>query len=215
MAHLSSRLQKLNWVIYGNESELKQPLDERAFDGYSLNREGIHINLLEFIAIFINIWMTLKLIAQRFPDYRQKTFIAQYLADNTSALCWLQYAGRSNRLPVRNLARLLTAFLVYRSDFPIQVLGEFIPGLKNIVADALSRFSKHPSWGSLIEDPSLHLRNVQAYRLPPQLLSTLWSIASCPKIADTSEQVITRLWRLELQTLPNGWQEWDSTTSLC
>ena len=75
----------------------------------------------------------------------------------------------------------------------------YIEGKKNIVADALSRFLGHPSWASLIEDPSLNLQDVQAYRLPPQLLTILWQVASCPGIADTSEQVIHRLWRLEPQ----------------
>ena len=164
MWHVSGDdLQQLSWVLYGDEQELQQPLSDHEFTGYSLEQEGIHINLLEFVAIFINIWMTLKRIAHLYPDYQWMTFIAKFLADNTSAVSWLKYAGRSNKLPIRNLAHLLTALLVHLCQFPIQVTGEHIPGEKNNITNALSCFSGHPSWGSLIADQSLNLCNVQAY----------------------------------------------------
>ena len=207
-------LVDLGWVLYGDEKELKQPLDERQFEGYSLEREGMHINLLEFVALIINVWCAVKFIKRWLGKGAVRDFIAKFLADNTSAISWLKYAGRSNKLPVRNLARLLTALLIHVSDLPLQVSAEHIPGILNIAADALSRFSKHPSWASLIEDESLNLRGVQAYRLPRQLLTMLWSVASSERIADTSETVTCRLLRLELETLPDGWEQWDSRTSL-
>ena len=142
------------------------------------------------------------------------TFIAKFLADNTSAVSWLRYAGRSNKLPVRNLACLLTTLLIHLCQFPIQVTGEHIPGEMNNIADALSHFSRHLSWALLITNQSLNLCNVQAYRIPQQLLMIIWSVTSCQKIVDTSEQLIQRLWRLELQPLPHGWQKWTLTTSL-
>lgn len=208
-------LRKLGWILYGDENELKQPLQERPFEGYSLTREGMHINLLEFVAIIINIWCTIKRIRQLIKDGSAEHFIARFLADNTSAVSWLKYAGRSNKLPVRNLARLLTALLISQSNLPLQVAAEYLKGDLNVQADALSRFLKHRSWALLIADKSLNLQGVQAYRLPPQLLTILWSVASSPRIADTSEQVIQKLWRLELKPLPSGWEQWDSTTSLC
>ena len=191
MWHVSSDdLWQLGWVLYGDEEELWQPLGDHEFTGYSLEQEGIHINLLEFVAIFINIWMTLKRIAQLYPDYQWMTFIVKFLADNTSAISWLKYAGRLNKLPIRNLVHLLTALLVHLCQFPIQVTGEHIPGEKNDITDALSHFSGHPSWGLLIADQSLNLHNVQAYQVPWQLLMIIWSVASCQKITDMSEQLI-------------------------
>jgi hypothetical protein len=191
MWHVSGDdLWQLGWVLYGDEQELQQPLSDCEFTGYLLEQEGIHINLLEFVAIFINLWMTLKRIAHLYPDYQQMTFIAKFLADNTSAVSLLKYAGRSNKLPVRNLAYLLTTLLIHLCQFPIQVTGEHIPGEKNNITDALSHFSEHPLWGSLIANQSLNLCNVQAYQILQQLLMIIWSVASCQKIVDTSEQLI-------------------------
>ena len=59
------------------------------------------------------------------------TFIAKFLANNTSAVSWLRYAGRLNKLPIRNLAYLLTTLLIHLCQFPIQVTGEHIPGETN------------------------------------------------------------------------------------
>ena len=164
MWHISSdNLWQLSWVLYGDEHELQQPLTDQEFTGYLLEKHGIHINLLEFITIFINVWMTLKRIAHLYLDYQRMTFIAKFLTDNTSAVSWLRYAGRSNKLPIRNLVHLLTTLLIHLCQFPIQVTGEHIPGEMNDVANALSCFSRHPSWASLITNQSLNLRNVQAY----------------------------------------------------
>ena len=63
-------LWQLSWILYGDEHELQQPLTDREFTGYSLEKHGIHINLLEFVTIFINVWMTLKRIARLYPDYQ-------------------------------------------------------------------------------------------------------------------------------------------------
>jgi hypothetical protein len=164
MWHVSSDdLWQLSWVLYGNKKELQQPLSDCEFTGYSLEQEGIHINLLEFVAIFINMWMMLKRMAQLYPDYQWMTFIAKFLADNTSAISWLKYASRLNKLPIRNLMHLLTALLVHLCQFPIQGTGEHIPGEKNNITNALSHFSGHPSWGLLIANQSLNLSNIQAY----------------------------------------------------
>jgi hypothetical protein len=44
----------------------------------------------------------------------------------------------------------------------------------------------------LIANQSLNLSNIQAYWVPWQLLMIIWSVASCQKIADMSEQLIQR-----------------------
>jgi hypothetical protein len=55
-------LRGLGWIIYGDETELHLPLEDRAFTDYDLHREGLHINLLELIALIINVWCTIKRI---------------------------------------------------------------------------------------------------------------------------------------------------------
>ena len=170
-------LCSLGWIIYGDPTELDLPLQDRPFAGYSINEEGMHINLLEFIALFINIWITIKRLHQLHPQGTADLFIAKFLADNTSAISWLKYAGRSNKMPIQNLAHLLTAMLLFfshHSNIQMQVIGEYLEGKLNIVTDALLHFSKHPSWVSIIADESLNLQNVTAYHLPPQLLMILW-----------------------------------------
>jgi len=123
-------------------------------------------------------------------------------------------ADGCNKLPVRNLAHLLTALLLAKSDLPMQVAATHIQGTLNVNADALLCFSKHPSWGSLMEDKSLDSHDVLAHHMPWQLLLTLWSVATSPKIADTSEPAMRRLWRLKLQSLPDGWRDSALMTSL-
>jgi len=79
-----------------------------------------HINILEFFGIFIELWFLLQSLKETYdadPTTQPPgSFRILALADNTSALSWLQYATRTKRPVVRRLARLLTAFL--SSPFP-------------------------------------------------------------------------------------------------
>ena len=53
-----------------------------------LVQEGLHINPLEFIAIIINLWIALKLLAD-FP-HLATGYIVTLLSDNTSAISWMR-----------------------------------------------------------------------------------------------------------------------------
>ena len=53
---------------------------------------GLHINVLEFVAIIINVWLALYFLRQD-PD-KVGGHIAAIWADNTSALSWLRHASR-------------------------------------------------------------------------------------------------------------------------
>jgi hypothetical protein len=66
--------------------------------------DGIHINLLEFIAIIINVWLALSWV--RSAPTPPGGHIIAILADNTSALFWLRYAAQSRRLPIQHIAHL-------------------------------------------------------------------------------------------------------------
>jgi hypothetical protein len=206
-------LRSCGWKICGDE-ESKNQLHETPSFSPKPGPDEAHINVLEFVAIIINMWMLLKLIdkGERPPGVKTH-IIARFLADNTSALSWLRHAGRTKRPQTRNLARLLTSLLLHR-NFPLQISSQHIPGSENLEADCLSRFSKHPSWESLMNDASLDYRHLRAYQVPQKLLTTIWSIASNTQIADMSAQVMIALWRLELKPLPTGWEVSDSMTSL-
>jgi hypothetical protein len=207
----ASDLRSCGWKICGDSESL---VNENPPFSPKCAADEAHINILEFVAIIVNLWMLLKLIDNGHrPEGVGSHIIAKFLADNTSALSWLSHAGRTKRTPVRNLARFLT-FMILHRNFPLQVSSMHIPGVENREADCLSRFSKHPSWESLITDGSLDYQGLQPYRVPRNLLSTLWSITSSKQIVDMSEQAMIALWRLELKPLPNGWRDSVSTTSL-
>jgi hypothetical protein len=55
---------------------------------------ALHINLLEFVAIIINLWLVLRWI--RSVEAPPGGHIVAVLADNTSALSWLRHFSRSN-----------------------------------------------------------------------------------------------------------------------
>jgi hypothetical protein len=53
---------------------------------------GLHKNPLEYIAIAINIWLALKLLAT-YPE-SATGYIIDLLSDNTSAITWIRKAGK-------------------------------------------------------------------------------------------------------------------------
>jgi hypothetical protein len=66
-------------------------LEEEASDIDSEDPDGLHINVLELIAIIINIWLALVFITQ-VSDIPSGHIITM-LVDNTSALSWMHYAS--------------------------------------------------------------------------------------------------------------------------
>ncbi|MGH7974573.1 MAG: hypothetical protein ACREBR_03520 [bacterium] len=171
---------------------------------------GLHINVLELVAIVINIWMTLRRL-QAIGEI-QGGHIVRVQADNTSALSWMKFAARSHSLPVRRLVRFLSALLLC-TDFPCKMEGSHIKGSENVGADALSRLTPFPTWDSAISECS-PLGVCQAYQIPCRLLFAISSIASSTKIEAQSELPMIELLRLELRTLRTGWHGMASTTSL-
>ena len=203
----ASDLRSCGWKLSGDGA-----INEKNFTPKTADNEA-HINLVEFVAIIVNAWILLKIMNNKVGPSRDEHVIACFLADNTSALSWLSHASRTKRPQVRNLARLLTGLFLFR-NLPIQISGLHIPGTTNKEADRLSRFSDHPSWASLIDDASLDLRNLSSHQVPRKLLTIVWSIVSHQRTADTSEQIMTNLWRVELKPLQDGWKESVSMTSL-
>lgn len=141
------------------------------------SNDGLHINILEFIAIIIELWFVLVFLQQR--GHRAGGYVIHIRADNTSALSWMRYAARSHRPVVRELSRFFLA-LILASPVSFKLSGSHIRGMENCGADALSRPSAYPTWASVIEHHS-PLVTCQAYRVPFPLLSTIASIISSAK----------------------------------
>jgi hypothetical protein len=170
----------------------------------ALDKHKKHINILEFVAIFIELWISLRqihcamvhgcsLAAERIPLGGHRIW-AQ--ADNTSALSWLRYAARTRRPPIRRLARLLTAFLSHPSATNIlRVQGDHLAGKNNTEADSLSRLELCPSWESVMAS-SPALTNLRTCLLPPRLLSLIASAFSSEQTADWYETATTELWTI-------------------
>ena len=162
-----------------------------------------HINLYEFIAIFIELWICGR---QMMEEHRliPGGYCLAALADNTSALSWRRYASRTKRPPVRRVARLLLGFLAHPFlALNLRVQGHHLAGDLNTGADLLSRFEKAPSWESAITQCS-NLRNLRTCRLPRELLCILSTLLTEEPTEAWFEQRMTDLWTLEPPIFESG-----------
>jgi hypothetical protein len=85
-----------------------------------------HINILELMVVVVAVWSNVEL-------FKNKTVIVY--VDNTSALSWIN-AMRSNSPLAQPWLRLLYLLCV---TFNIHIFAIHIPGVDNVIADALSR----------------------------------------------------------------------------
>jgi hypothetical protein len=163
---------------------------------------SLHINVLEFVGIIINIWFTI-IYTRRDPE-KLGGHIVSVIADNTSALSWFRHASRSHRPAVRNLAFLCHCLIIFSqtSDFT-KFEGTHIPGKTNCEADALSRPELFPTVGCAIRRFS-QLQTCRAFLLPFGLLSTIASAISSPEIEASFVSRTTTLLTLEPTSSPVG-----------
>jgi hypothetical protein len=175
----------------------------------AIDAPGTHINVLEFVAIIINLWLII-VSSHRHPAPIGGHIFAVF-ADNTSALSWLRYASRSHRPNVCRLARFTSA-LLFASGFQGKVQGQHLAGRLNRGADALSRCQLYPTWASATAQCSL-LSSCTTYRLPHELLSLLGLMTSNKPTEVLSDELMTRLLSLEPTTLRVGSNEMATTTS--
>lgn len=175
-----------------------------------IDPQQLHINVLEFVAIIIEIWVCIRQLKSFHdePDPNEEHqapscriphgghhLLAH--ADNTSALSWLKYASRTKRPIVRRLARLLTDFL--SQSFPshnIQIHPLHIEGVLNVEADHLSRFTKSPSWAAVMANCP-RLQHLRVCLLPQELLSVLALTCSSKQTEGWFETATTKLWTIE------------------
>jgi len=120
---------------------------------------GLHINVLEFLALILNLWFMLWLLHGMGPCVGEH--IVQALADNRSALSWMWFASHSHSPPVHHLAHFAMALILF-TDVQAQIMGVHLPGKENVGADALSHVHQFPLWGSAITACS-QLQGLLAY----------------------------------------------------
>lgn len=164
-----------------------------------------HINVLEFVAIIINIYLSiLKVYALKkySKDYQyDQGFILHCFADNTSALSWMRHASRTKCTATRNLAQFLLCLLFHANTlFPLTVQGFHVKGVNNERADALSRPSKFPSLLDVFKTYS-DLKPLQVLTLPHRLIACLRQALSLTLIEAPSEKIMNELLRVDVTNL--------------
>jgi hypothetical protein len=195
----------------------------------SIDPPAFHINILEFFAIFIEIWICVRQLssaatkpneptvssnspapAEKFPAGGHRLLAR---ADNTSALSWLRYASRTKRAPVRALARLLTAFLAHPfASSHIRLQANHIPGVDNVEADHLSRFKLSPSWEAVMAN-NPHLKNLRTCQIPLELLSMLVHCYSQEPTEEWFATATTKLWTIDAPIFATGSARLAGTTT--
>jgi hypothetical protein len=190
---------------------------------------ALHINILEFFAIFIELWICLRQLfsahSRGEPSTTSSEAPAESIppgghrllarADNTSALSWLRYATRTKRPPVRRLARILTAFLShpFAASF-VRVQGKHLAGIVNVSADHLSRFERSASWAAVMANCP-NLRHLRICLIPRELLLLLVSVYLQEQTEAWYETAMTALWTIESPVFVTGSQRpVDTTTSV-
>jgi hypothetical protein len=196
-----------------------------------IDPHALHINILEFIAIIIEVWICLRQLhdASKFMDNARDSLdipvpaafpppgghCLLVRADNTSALSWLRYATRTKRPPIRRLARLLTALLSHPfASSCIRLQGKHIAGSANVSADHLSRFEKSVSWAAVMANCP-DLTNLRICLLPPRLLSLIVSTFLKEQTEEWFATAMTELWTIASPAFVTGSQRpVDTSTSV-
>jgi hypothetical protein len=171
----------------------------------------MHINVLEFVALLINVWFIVRWAIRCNPNTPE--LIIRMRTDNSSALSWLQYAARSKRRVIRRLARMFQSLLTC-SPLPLQLQSDHIQGERNHNADLLSRQTLANSWESVIELSNPSLATYQACPVPSELLSQILQTYRSDWIGAELVEAMTRLWTIELSILPAGPSKWDSQPNI-
>ena len=170
----------------------------------------LHVNIGEFIAIIINIWLAITLAQHH--QLPPGGWIWKAGADNTSALSWMRYASRTRSPVIMALARFLTALITF-APFPLNLQGYHIPGIDNIGPDALSRPHQFPTWESVFEAAPA-LRPYKAYLVPRKFISVITSVILNRLPSPQMKQQIEQLWTIAPTTFDTSASRSASQTSL-
>ena len=196
----STSLKELGWPVLTKEPAPFRPLPKGM----------LHINVLEFIAVFINTWLCMKILSTRTSP--PGGWVLRLRADNTSALGWMGHPSRTRRDAIQHLARAYAALLTFPLPSSFVITSDHIAGVANDAADALSRPQQFPTWAST-RAKCPELTSLRAFRVPSKLLSHLLLSVSCTRTEETLERETTALLKLEPHTLSTGASASDSPTS--
>jgi hypothetical protein len=199
--HFMWRVHRDTLIAHGFNMVALGPLADREPSSQPTEAE-LHINILEYVALIVNVWFCLWHI-RRFESDRVGGHVLNIRGDNTSALSWLRFSTRSRNPVVRRLSRFLV-LLFTQSAFPCRLVGSHIRGVKNNEADCLSRpVSRAPSWDCVIAQCS-HLQACQPLGVPSLVLSVISRLLSPIATAEVSEREMITLLTLEPVTLSIG-----------
>ena len=153
-------------------------------------KDKLHINILEFLAVFIHTFLLLHLSSSlpRPPG----GWVFHHKADNTSALGWISHASRSRHSIIQNVTRAYAAMLTFCLPSSFTITSSHIPGKLNVGADALSRPYQFSTWAAVYQaEPSL--APLPLYQVPSALLLHLRSIVLQPATGDQLERATLEL----------------------
>jgi hypothetical protein len=167
--------------------------------------KGTHINILEFIALIIGIWITLSLAG---PGSNDIIYIPW--SDNTSALAWLGHSARATNPVVRRYARFLQSMIAH-CPYSFSLQGRHIKGKDNEDADLASRPERAPTWRSVIAQVSSPAQSCHPYQVPYELLTALRRLRTVEETGDWYATKTTALWTIVPKTLQDGWIDCIST----
>jgi len=145
----SVNLVTLGWTALAVEPERYKSLPEGK----------LHSNVLEFLAVFVNTWLSIRILLIR--DTPPSEWILKFLSDNTSALAWMARASRTRRPTIQNIACAYATILKFLALSIFTVITEHVLGVDNDNDDVLSRPSQFPTWSSASEvSPELNTLTV-------------------------------------------------------
>ena len=173
----------------------------------------LHINVLEFIALSVNVWLALATCHAHDPLHQQH-HIGNFFTDNTLALSWMLHAGRAKRSHSRRLARFLQALLTF-SPVRFQFQSHHISGHSNETADLLSRPSRAELWGSVIRTRPHDLYSCKPCQVLHALLSVLHGCIASDRTEAMSVAKTIALSIPVLRISPPGWVKSVTTIGLC
>ena len=187
----SSTLATRGWPVLTTEPPRYRPLPPGKW----------HINVLEFMAVFINTWLSIHLLSrQAMPP---GGWILHLRADNTSALSWMHHSSRSQRPLVQDITRGYAAFITFFMPNTFAIMRSHIPGSLNDQADTLSRPWQYPTMRQ-VHSQCPDLAPLPGYHIPSPLLSHLLWLVSQPQTGEQLESATIALRSLEPVILSPG-----------
>jgi hypothetical protein len=178
----------------------------------------VHINIKEFIALFINTYFmmitfteisTLSLLPKEQQDL--DGYIFHLFTDNTSAISWMNHSSRYHDDPVITRLSHSLSLLIYlfNENSPSNFIPQHIPGDENGEADALSRPQIFPTYGDVFNAYPI-LTQLEPKRLPSKLKSFLQELILNRL---TGEQIVKKtkdLLKVDASSLKHTAKNWTS-----